>query len=193
MPAPPLLLLLACWAPDRDGPAAPGSSTGAWTDEEPPAPAPPPAPPPPFPAWTVRAPASIVGPGGDPLALLERAGVRVEVLQVMPHRVRLRCDGCLPPHQGVEGWLQVEMLWWPERGALPADHPLARTLALRERVASGALALGEAGPAALCALLDAGWQGEPPEFRLGAASLRLEADGTPRLHGPLPAREGPCP
>lgn len=191
-------LLLSCWAPEvavpgeEQGPPggevqAPGARTEAW-------------PTPPFAAWTARAPASIVGPGGTPLALLERQGVRVEVVQVLPVRARLRCAGCEGEAAGLEGWLQADALWWPGAAPLPLQAPLRRALELRAAWAAGQALPEGAGPEvdadALCALVDAGFRGSPPVWERGSARLSLAmADGhwlPARLEGSPPPAPGAC-
>lgn len=186
------LMSLSCWAPEVVTPADPGAPAPAV------APLPAPGwPAPPFTAWTTRAPASVVGPGGTPLALLSRAGVRVEVLQVLPSRVRLRCDGCEGPAAGVEGWLQADAVAWPGGPELPADHPLRRALELRAAWARGLdLPPGVAQPDALCALLDGGYQGDPPTWGAGPATLTLRWEGDrwlpPALTGAPQDAPGAC-
>lgn len=199
------LLLLSCWAPEVVAPDDPGAP------QDPPlAPLPQGWPTPPFTAWTTRAPTSIVGPGGVPLALLSRAGVRIEVIQVLPARVRLRCDGCDGQAAGVEGWLQADAIAWPGGPALPDGHPLGRALELRAAWARGAELPAPVDPDALCALLDGGYSisgpgepatwlsrpGQPATWGQGAVTLTLarEADRwlPPVLAGaPTPA-PGAC-
>lgn len=196
------LLVLACWAPDRDPQwnAPPDDDEPASTPSAPP----PQTPPPPFSAWTSRGPTSIVGPGGETLALLERAGVRMEVSRVLPVRMLLRCTGCPGEAAGVEGWLQNEALWWPGAAPLPPDHPLTEATRLRARWTQGEeLPTGlppEVDADALCGLLDGGYEGGaggvPARFAVGPASLVLAWDGQrwspPKLEGrPLPS-PGAC-
>jgi len=104
-----LLAALACWAPDRD--PAPPDPAGAVADGAPSLD----LPDPPFTAWTRTAPLTLVGPGGAGVAQLSQPGVELEVLQVLPVRVRVRCTGCAPPDDGVEGWLQA--------GAITTERP----------------------------------------------------------------------
>ncbi|NOY24897.1 MAG: hypothetical protein GXP62_03405 [Oligoflexia bacterium] len=190
----PLLLLAACWAPQM----APSDG------EEPvdqPTPIDPQAwPSPPFTAWTLRAPASIVGPGGAPLAKLDRAGVRVEVLQVLPVRARLRCTGCRDERRDVEGWLQSDLLWWPGATELSMDSPLRRAQELRDAWAKGQDLPETLTPPtdgdALCALLDTGWSDSPPRWHRGGATLMLEYRDEhwlpTRLNGVPPPAPGAC-
>lgn len=188
-----LLLCLACWAPDRD--PAPREAA-----EDPPAEGAPETPTPPFSAWTSSAPTSIVGPGGETLALVEQAGVRVEVLRVLPHRMLLRCTGCPGPAAGVEGWLQNEVLWWPGAAELPSDHPLGQAQVLRARWAQGqdlpAALPPDVDPGGLCALLDSGYQGWPPRFTTASANLVLRFESgrwlPPALEGQLLPAPGAC-
>ncbi len=188
-----LLSSIACWAPDRDPVLrAPEGDR----QEEHAAPAAPPTPALPFSAWTSSAPTSIVGPGGETLALLEQAGVRVEVLRVLPHRMLLRCTGCAGPSAGVEGWLQNEFVWWPGASELPEDHPLRRAQELRGRWAAGLDLPPGTDADALCALLDGGYQGAPPRFTVAGASLTLPRAVSgwlpPQLEGQPPPAPGAC-
>jgi len=190
-PAVLLALLAACWAP-AEAPSGPDPGDGAPLAADTQG-----FPAPPFTAWTAAAPTTIVGPGGTPLRLLERGGVRVEVLQVLPERVRVSCTGCA--EAPVQGWLQSGAIWWPSAPVPVAlDHPLRRALELRQAWAEGSLAPPEGVTAdALCALVDGGWQGaDPPTWQQGEARLLLRfADGRwlpPELHGaPAPA-PGAC-
>ena len=88
-------------APDPIGPPAPTVGRPTPTELLPAVP---------FRAWTLSAPLTLVGPGGTTLAVLQQAPFEVEVLQVLPDRVRLRCTTCPGPAAGLEGWIPVGLL-----------------------------------------------------------------------------------
>ena len=100
------LILLGCWAPELAPQDPPIEGPGRLT---------PPEllgdlPSPPFAAQTVSAPLTLVGPGGVTVAQLAQAELSVEVLQVLEHRVRVRCTGCTGEARDAEGWLQREAI-----------------------------------------------------------------------------------
>lgn len=88
-------------APDPIGPPAPTIGRPTANDALPAVP---------FRAWTLTAPLTLVGPGGTTMAVLQQAPFEVEVLQVLPDRVRLRCATCPGPAAGLEGWIPVGLL-----------------------------------------------------------------------------------
>ena len=100
------LILLCCWAPELAPQDPPIEGPGRLTPPE----ALGDLPPPPFAARTNSAPLTLVGPGGVTIAQLAEAELSVEVLQVLEHRVRIRCTGCPGPARDTEGWLQREAI-----------------------------------------------------------------------------------
>ncbi len=112
-------------------------------------------------AWTAAVPLTLVAPGGKNLAVLDKLGVRVEVLQVRQGRILVNCTGCEATSGGAEGWMPKGVLW----GALPAPEtkspsekdPLSLALGLRSQWMSGlGLPEGVSGDT-LCAIADQGW------------------------------------
>ena len=112
-------------------------------------------------AWTAAVPLTLVAPGGKNLAVLDKLGVRVEVLQVREGRILVRCTGCEDSSRGAEGWMPKGVLW----GALPAadtrnpseKDPLSLALGLRSQWAAGlGVPDGMTGDA-LCVIADQGW------------------------------------
>lgn len=194
------MLLLSCWAPElapSGGGGAGGDGAGGDLPQDQPAAVDPATwPTPPFTAWTTDGPVSIVGPGGVPVAQLARAGVRVEVLQVLPVRARLRCSGCSRDARDAEGWLQSDLLWWPGAPTLASDHPLPQALELRARWAMGQELPEGTDADALCTLVDAGWFGHPPRWSAEGATMMLEyRDGAwlpPRITGADQPLSGSC-
>ncbi len=179
----------ACWAPTDLPPnemgeppapvpgAAPNpvASSGAAGHSKPPTE---PLPPGPggFAAWTAEAPLTLVGPGGAALGSLERAGVRVDVLQVLPARIHVRCTFCPAELANREGWLQNGSL----RRAPTGDHTaLDATLALRAAIVRGQSPLGAGDAGAWCTLLDTGFVQvqEEARFAWGGGQLLLLWDG----------------
>lgn len=114
----------------------------------------------PFSAWTSAAPLTLVGPGGSNVTIMERFGMRVEVLQIRSGRVRVRCTSCSPPNQNAEGWLPRDVLWvLPAQ--MPASSPIAKDpltvlLGLRYRWSAGHDLPPEATPNTMCWLADQG-------------------------------------
>lgn len=133
---------------------------------------------PPFTAWTTTAPLTIVAPGGTPVTTLKRLGVRVEVLQVLDARVRVRCTGCAGDLRDAEGWLQPERIR-AARTAGRSHDPLTEALKRRARWASGSDLPGGAAPASLCALVDQGFtlQGDTATWSADGGRLVLQWDG----------------
>ena len=112
-------------------------------------------------AWTAAVPLTLVAPGGKNLAVLDKLGVRVEVLQVRQGRILVNCTGCEPATRGAEGWMPKGVLW----SALPAPKttspsekdPLSLALGLRSQWMTG-VGLPEGATAdVLCAIADQGW------------------------------------
>jgi len=179
------LLLAGCWAPEiADLPAEPpepppaaetSAPTGQPSPVAQPSPSeqPPPLPVPastevlptpdgllpavPFTAWTTDAPLTLVGPGGTRVAELSRAGVRVEVVQVLPARVRLVCSGCTGEQADIEGWLPTGHLRAARTPGGAAD-PLTAALKLRARWAGSADLPAGATHATMCRLIDRGYE-----------------------------------
>ncbi len=193
---PGLCLVAACSAPTTAPPGAapvpaPAPEPTAATapapppppEPDPPAPAPAPAGPTPavrptdaaalpgapFTAWTTAAPLTIVAPGGQPVTTLKQLGVRVEVLQVLDARLRVRCTGCAGDARDAEGWIQPERVRAARTPGQTHD-PLTEALKRRARWASGAELPAGAAPAALCALVDQG-------FTLNGDTATWSADG----------------
>jgi hypothetical protein len=153
----PYLLLSACWAPEL-APATElaGSQrigTGGIAAESV-------ADKPPFSAWTAAAPLTLVGPGGSNVSVLDRFGMRVEVLQIRSGRIRVRCTSCGENTKDAEGWLPRNVLWMqPAAGSDPepsARDPLTVLLALRARWAAGQDVPEGTTADALCWLADHG-------------------------------------
>ncbi len=109
----------------------------------------------PFTAWTADAPLTLVGPGGVTFAELRKVGIRVEVVQVLEHRVRVRCTACA--ERDVEGWLPRGHLRAPGAPGALRD-PLAVALRWRARWASGGELPDGARHTDMCALIDHGFE-----------------------------------
>lgn len=154
--------------PAPDAPQPPPAEVGAPPDVGSPRPTPravPPAvwssaelPEAPFTAWTARAPLTLVGPGGVTVEVVRRVGVRVEVLQVLDGRMRVRCEGCEggSPGTGPEGWLPLDAVRAADDHGEPDD---ALSALLRQRAAwAGGRGLPEGvGASPLCELVDRGF------------------------------------
>ncbi len=219
-----VLFLVSCWAPDiADLPASPTAPPPVPAPQpvaapEAPAPvhsAPAPQPPPPrqptaaltatpeselgsppYTAWTAHAPLTPVGPGGQPVTHIARYGVRIEVLQVLDHRTRFRCDGCMGDDNGKEAWLQTGRLRAAGAPGMPED-PLVAALQLRARWASGADHPAPAPASAWCGLIDAGFVWSDPthvRFEHGGGRLDLAwTDGRWRVADVVaPGGAGEC-
>ena len=198
--APAAAVGLACWAPpDGDGvaPTPPPDDTPTPSPTPPPSPLPAPVvapeapitpvaqepgavrassaeelPAAPFTAWTAESPLTVVGPGGVQVAVLRRLGVRVEVLQVLDARIRIRCDGC-GEEPAPEGWVNHDTLRAADsHGSL--DDPLSRALRLRAAWAGRRDLPADADPASLCALIDHGFELEPTRARWSHATGLLD-------------------
>lgn len=151
----PLFLIVACSAPelapqtDLAG-AAPVASGPLIEDQSVEFPAP---------AWTAAVPLTLVAPGGSNLAVLDRLGVRVQVLQVREGRILVQCSGCSGEAEGAEGWMPRGVLWAGPPTPPSEKDPLSLVLGLRaswlERPPSG-LTADQA-----CAIADSGWRVEP--------------------------------
>ena len=118
----------------------------------------------PVPAWTAAIPLTLVAPGGTNIVVLEKLGVRVEVIQVREGRILVQCTGCEGEYAGAEGWMPRGILW----AALPAEaapkaakDPLTLALQYRAWWASGGSAPDGLTTAQACGLSDGGWQVEP--------------------------------
>jgi hypothetical protein len=133
---------------------------------------------PPFTAYTAMAPLSPVGPGGAPAVHLKRLGVRVEVLQVLDHRTRVRCAGCGPEAADREVWIQAGRLRALRSPGAQAD-PLAAALRLRARWAAGDGLPDGLSARQACRLIDHGftWTGDEARWELDGGLLRLRWDG----------------
>ena len=115
-------------------------------------------------AWTAAVPLTLVAPGGSNLVVLEKLGVRVEVIQVREGRILVQCTGCGGDHAGAEGWMPRGVLWAAFTPAAPpndATDPLTLALQYRASWASGAPAPEGLSPDQACALADGGWQLQP--------------------------------
>lgn len=181
-------------APDEAGPRPPPGQPGpppsassaaapARPPKLPPKPPPKPAlqatdegdmPEPPFTAWTAAAPLTLVGPGGREAVTLNHTGVRVEVLQILSSRTRVRCIGCTGDAKDVEAWVQPGRL---RAAGAPGDQrdPLATVLRMRARWAAGDDLPEGASRAGMCRLADSGftWTGEAASWQTGGGTLRL--------------------
>lgn len=165
-------------APAHEAPEAPGPSPAAVAPqptEPPPVWASSELPEAPFTAWTARAPLTLVGPGGVTVTVLRRLGVRVEVLQVLDGRMRVRCEGCEGGAAGTgpEGWLPLDAVRAADDHGVPDD---ALSTLLRQRAAwTGGRGLpAGAAPSALCELVDRGFLPIPG----GRVQERLDLDAT---------------
>ncbi len=156
-PVVPFLFLLACSAPEL-APATElaGSqriATSGIAAETVPSK-------PPFSAWTAAAPLTLVGPGGTNLGIMDRFGMRVEVLQVRTGRVRVQCTSCTGEAKDAQGWLPRNVLWVqpsPQADPQPSGRdPLTVLLALRARWAAGQGVPEGTSADALCWLADHG-------------------------------------
>jgi hypothetical protein len=130
----------------------------------------------PFTAWTTAAGLAFTPDGGGPPVLLERAGLRVDVLALGSQSVQVRCVACPGPLRGQEGTLPAGALRGV-RTSGAADDVLAVMLASRAAWAGGRdLPTADANREALCALVDHGFTATPAEARFawedGEAVLR---------------------
>ena len=151
-------------APPRPAAPAPKPQAPAPVLEATPADALPEAP---FTAWTTKAPLTLVGPGGVSVALLDRLGVRVDVVQVLDARVRVTCVGCRGAGRDLEGWLPQGVLRAAGHPGTSQD-PLVAALRTRASWAGSRDPALPAGP--LCGLIDQG-------FAWTGAAATWEADG----------------
>ncbi len=139
--------------------------------------------PPPFPAWTTATPLTLVAPGGANVGVLDRVGIRVEVLQIRAGRIHVRCDGCEGRAQRAEGYLPRQVLWAappqptqrPESGA----DPLSLLLSYRAHWASGQDLPDGTTAAAMCWLTDQGVavDGAIASVERGGGRLQLQRKG----------------
>jgi len=153
-------------------------------------------------AWTAAVPLTIVAPGGENLAVLDKLGVRVEVLQVREGRILVNCTGCTGTAKGAEGWMPKGVLW----GALPSPEntepttkdPLSLALKLRAQWASGSGLPEGADPNAYCASIDQGWTIEDSQAVVTHQNgeIKLQRAGSDwsltRLDPPPPPQSGSC-
>jgi len=156
----------------------------------------------PSPAWTAAVPLTIVAPGGENLAVLDKLGVRVEVLQVREGRILVNCTGCTGSAKGAEGWMPRGVLW----GQLPAPQspspktkdPLSLALMLRAQWAGGVGLPDGADPNAFCASIDRGWEIEDSQAVVthDNGEIKLQRAGSDwsltRLDPPPPPQSGSC-
>jgi len=151
----PLFLIVACSAPELApqtdlagaAPVAPGPLIEDQSIEFP------------APAWTAAVPLTLVAPGGSNLAVLDRLGVQVQVLQVREGRILVQCSGCSGDAEGAEGWMPRGVLWSGPPNPPSSKDPLSLVLGLRSTWA-------ESPPSGLtadqaCAIADSGWRVEP--------------------------------
>jgi hypothetical protein len=115
-------------------------------------------------AWTAAVPLTLVAPGGSNIVVLEKLGVRVDVIQVREGRILVQCTGCEGEHAGAEGWMPRGVLWAAlstETAPDDAKDPLTLALQYRSWWTSGAPAPEGLTQAQACALVDGGWRMEP--------------------------------
>jgi hypothetical protein len=138
----------------------------------------------PFTAWTTTAPLTLVAPGGRSVAAVASLGVRVEVLQVLDARLRVRCVGCPPETVDTEGWVQPGHLRAARRPGASHD-PITGALKRRAQWAQGAGLPTGASPGAGCALVDRGFtlDGDTATWEQEGGRLALTWDGTRWLEG----------
>ena len=143
-------------------------------------------------AWTRSAPLTLVGPGGEPVATLDRLGVLVQVLQVQSHRVRVRCLGCPAPEPPGDLWLQSGQL---AGGPAADDEALSAALQLRAQWARGEGLAEGADRDAHCALIDAGfaWNTDEARFAWGGGAMLLAHMGRTWELGAVSAPTSPAP
>ena len=153
-------------------------------------------------AWTAAVPLTIVAPGGENLAVIEKLGVRVKVLQVREGRILVECTACDGAARGKEGWMPKGVLW----GALPAEEgdspsakdPLTLALKTRARWASGIGLPEGSNPHAYCAAIDTGWELQDSQaiVRHQNGEIRLTRSGSTwtisRFDPPPPPQSGSC-
>ncbi len=138
---------------------------------------------PPFSAWTTATPLTLVAPGGDNLGVLERVGIRVEVLQIRAGRIHVSCTGCEEKAKDAQGYLPRQVLWAaPPLGATApqtAEDPLSLLLAHRSRWAAGHDLPEGTTAAAMCWLADQGVtiDGSKASSLSGNGSLLLQRTG----------------
>jgi len=112
-------------------------------------------------AWTAAVPLTLVGAGGKKLAILDKLGVRVEVMQVREGRILVNCTGCEAASSGAEGWMPRGVLWGslsaPEDNNPSEKDPLSLALGLRAQWSSGLNIPKEMTGDMLCAIADRGW------------------------------------
>ncbi len=129
-------------------PAAPSGPPAIWASTE--------LPEAPFTAWTTSAPATLVGPGGVTVDVMRNTGVRVEVLQVLDARLRVRCTGCThDTEEPPEGWLTRGSIRAADDHGEPNDL-LSAVLRQRAAWAGGAAAPEGFDNNSLCELADRG-------------------------------------
>ncbi len=133
---------------------------------------------PPFTAWTTEVPLTLVGPGGTNLAVLAYEGVRVDVVQVLEARMRVRCAGCTGAAEGAEGWLPLGTV---RAAGHPggSEDPLVAILRFRAGWAGGKNVPEGTNSFALCALVDRGftWSGDTATWVDGPSRVELRYDG----------------
>ncbi len=154
----PVFLILACSAPelapqtDLAGaqPLASGPAIEAQNTPLPSA------------AWTAAVPLTLVAPGGANLVILDRLGVRVEVIQIREGRILVQCTGCTADSANAEGWMPRGVLWaelpLDDDATLQASDPLTLALRLRARWAKGIGIPTGSTADAMCAAIDQGWK-----------------------------------
>ncbi len=115
-------------------------------------------------AWTAAVPLTLVAPGGTNIVVLEKLGVRVDVIQVREGRILVQCTGCEGESAGAEGWMPRGVLWAAlstESAPNDAKDPLSLALKYRAWWASGGPAPEGFSPDQACGMSDGGWQVEP--------------------------------
>lgn len=135
-------------------------------------------------AWTAAVPLTLVAPGGKNLAVLDKLGVRVEVLQVRQGRILVNCTGCADSSTGAEGWMPKGVLWSsfpaPSTADPSAKDPLSLALGLRAQWGSGVgIPEGMSGDT-LCAIADQGWTVTPNQAVAshGGGEIKLQRRGS---------------
>ena len=156
----------------------------------------------PTPAWTAAVPLTIVAPGGENLEVLDKLGVRVEVLQVREGRILVECTGCQGDAKGAQGWMPRGVLWGPipapPTGELTAKDPLTLALMLRSRWSQGSEIKDGQPPEAYCVAIDQGWeiQASQAVVKHSEGELRLQRHGSTwsltRADPPPPPQKGSC-
>jgi len=156
----------------------------------------------PTPAWTAAVPLTIVAPGGENLEVLDKLGVRVEVLQVREGRILVECTGCQGRGRGAQGWMPRGVLWGPipaaDTDTPTAKDPLTLALQLRAQWSQGNGLSDAQQAAAYCVAVDQGWEIQASQAVVKHANgeIRLQRHGSTwsltRSDPPPPPQTGTC-